>query len=55
MREDALRLGAEKNDYVCKQASTKFYFHHHPIGLPSPKNNKKVIRHRKSERSVKSV
>ena len=52
---DALRLGAEKYDYVCKQASTKSYFHHHSIGLPSPKKQKKVMRHRRSERFVESV
>ena len=35
MRFDAMRLGAEKYDIVCKRASTKSYFHYHPIGLPS--------------------
>ena len=32
MRVDAMRIGHEKYDFVCKQASTKSYFHHHPIG-----------------------
>ena len=35
MRVDALRLGEEMYDFVCKQASTKSYFHYHPVGLPS--------------------
>ena len=42
MRVDAMRLGAEKYDFVCKRASTKSYFHHHPIGLSSSKNNKNI-------------
>jgi hypothetical protein len=37
MRFDAMRPVPEKYDSACKQASTKSYFHHHPIGLPSSK------------------